>query len=153
MLYEKLNKIQLELKAPKNQRNNFGGYNYRSVEDIMKGLKPLLDKYKCVLVLTDEIIAIQERIYLQATATFIDVEDNNASISVRGLAREPLSMKGQSDPQLTGSCSSYARKYALNGLFCIDDTKDIDSMNNTKEEPKPRTRRSRIVKQDETCPF
>lgn len=153
MIYEKLNKIQLELKAPKNQRNNFGGYNYRSVEDIMKGLKPLLDKYKCVLVLTDEIIAIQERIYLQATATFIDVEDNNASISVRGLAREPLSMKGQSDPQLTGSCSSYARKYALNGLFCIDDTKDIDSMNNTKEEPKPRTRRSRIVKQDETCPF
>lgn len=152
-MYEKLNKIQLELKAPKNQRNNFGGYNYRSVEDIMKGLKPLLDKYKCVLVLTDEIIAIQERIYLQATATFIDVEDNNASISVRGLAREPLSMKGQSDPQLTGSCSSYARKYALNGLFCIDDTKDIDSMSNTKEEPKPRTRRSRIVKQDETCPF
>lgn len=153
MLYEKLNKIQLELKAPKNQRNNFGGYNYRSVEDIMKGLKPLLEKYKCVLVLTDEIIAIQERIYLQATATFIDVEDNNASISVRGLAREPLSMKGQSDPQLTGSCSSYARKYALNGLFCIDDTKDIDSMNNIKEEPKPRTRRSRIVKQEQECPF
>lgn len=152
-MYDKLNKIQLELKAPKNQRNNFGGYNYRSVEDIMKGLKPLLEKYKCVLVLTDEIISIQERIYLQATATFIDVEDNNASISVRGLAREPLSMKGQSDPQLTGSCSSYARKYALNGLFCIDDTKDIDSMNNTKEEPKPRTRRSRIVKQDESCPF
>lgn len=91
MIYEKLNKIQLELKAPKNQRNNFGGYNYRSVEDIMKWLKPLLEKYKCVLVLTDEIIAIQERIYLQATATFIDVEDNNASISVRGLAREPLS--------------------------------------------------------------
>ena len=144
----KLQKIQLELKAPKNQRNNFGGYNYRSLEDIMKGLKPLLDKYKCTLFLSDEMMCAQERIYLKATATLYDIEDNT-TVTVFGLAREPLTLKGQSEPQLTGSCSSYARKYALNGLFCIDDSKDIDSIDNTA--PK-RTRRSRIVKQEE-CPF
>lgn len=148
MIYDKLQKIQRELKVPKNQHNNFGGYNYRSLEDIMKGLKPLLDKYKCTLFLSDEMMCVQERIYLKATATLYDIEDNT-TVTVFGLAREPLTLKGQSEPQLTGSCSSYARKYALNGLFCIDDSKDIDSINNT--EPK-RTRRSRIVKQEE-CPF
>lgn len=152
MIYDKLQKIQLELKAPKNQRNNFGGYNYRSLEDIMKGLKPLLDKYKCTLFLSDEMVCVQERIYLKATATLHDVEDNT-SVTVFGLAREPLTLKGQSEPQLTGSCSSYARKYALNGLFCIDDSKDIDSMDNTKQETPKRTRRSRIVKQNDECPF
>ncbi len=151
-LMSKLNKIQLELKAPKNKTNNFGGYKYRDLSGILEALKPLLQKYELGLTMTDEIISVQDRIYLQATATLYDTNENE-TLSVRGLAREPISLKGQSDPQLTGSCSSYARKYALNGLFCIDDSQDIDSMDHTKQEAPKRTRRSRIVKQDETCPF
>lgn len=149
MIHEKLQKIQHELKAPKNQRNNFGGYNYRSVEDIMQGLKPLLDKYKCTCTLTDEIVMIGERYYIKATATLHDCEGIE-SYSVNGWARENVSQKGMNDPQITGSCSSYARKYALNGLFCIDDTKDIDSMKPSTEEPPKRRRRT---PQDNTCPF
>ena len=140
-LQEKLQKIQHELKAPKNQRNNFGGYNYRSVEDIMQGLKPLLDEYKCTCTLTDEVILIGERYYIKATATLHDVEGLE-SYSVNGYAREDVNKKGLDVAQLTGSCSSYARKYALNGLFCIDDTKDIDSMKPTTETTTP-TRRVR----------
>lgn len=157
-LQEKLQKIQHELKAPKNQRNNFGGYNYRSVEDIMQGLKPLLDKYKCTVTLTDEVQLIGERYYIKATATIVDCEDLQ-SYSVNGLAREDVNKKGMDLSQLTGSCSSYARKYALNGLFCIDDTKDIDSMKPTEEKPTRRVRKPRTatVTDEEVknsgCPF
>lgn len=158
MIHEKLQKIQHELKAPKNQRNNFGGYNYRSVEDIMQGLKPLLDKYKCTCTLTDEIQMIGERYYIKATATIHDCEGIE-SYSVCGYAREDANKKGMDVAQLTGSCSSYARKYALNGLFCIDDTKDIDSMKPSTEqsEAPKRRRRTPQVTQEEVeksdCPF
>lgn len=152
-IYEKLNHIQKELKAPKNQRNSFGGYNYRSCEDILEGVKPLLDKYKCVLTLSDKIELIGDDTYIVSTATIIDSE-NIEKVEVTAYACEPINQKGMNRPQMTGSASSYARKYALNGLFCIDDSKDIDSMDNTKEEPKPRVRRSRVNKTvDNDCPF
>lgn len=156
-LQEKLQKIQHELKAPKNQRNNFGGYNYRSVEDIMQGLKPLLDKYKCTCTISDEVQMIGERYYIKATATIHDCEGIE-SYSVCGYAREDNQRKGMDLCQLTGSTSSYARKYALNGLFCIDDTKDIDSLKPSVEsEPPKRRRRTQQVTQEEVeksnCPF
>ena len=119
---EKLAKIQKELNAPKNQRNTFGGYNYRSAEDILEAVKPLLDG--AVLTLTDEIVLVGERYYVKATATFTD---GNFSLSTTAFAREPIEQKGMSDSQLTGTASSYSRKYALNGLFCIDDAKDPDT--------------------------
>lgn len=151
MIHEKLQKIQHELKAPKNQRNNFGGYNYRSVEDIMQGLKPLLDEYGCTCTLSDEVVMIGERYYIKATATLHDIEGIE-SYSVNGYAREDANKKGMDVAQLTGSCSSYARKYALNGLFCIDDTKDIDSMKPPTEEQKP-VRRARKPRVTSDCPF
>ena len=129
---EILNKIQQELKAPKNQRNNFGGYNYRSCEDILEAVKPLLGN--AVLTLSDDIIAENGRVYVRATAT---LKDGNQSVSVTAFAREPEAKKGMDESQITGAASSYARKYALNGLFCIDDTKDADSTNDHKPEPKP----------------
>ena len=118
-------KIQSELKAPKGQFNKFGKYNYRSCEDIMEGVKPLLDGL--VLTVNDELQQAADRIYIKATATLTDGE---SSISNSALARESLTKKGMDDSQITGTASSYARKYALNGLFCIDDTKDADSMDN-----------------------
>tara|TARA_R100000544_G_C2200803_1_gene46612 strand:- start:65 stop:595 length:531 start_codon:yes stop_codon:yes gene_type:complete len=119
-------KIQSELKAPKGQFNKFGKYNYRSCEDIMEGVKPLLDGL--VLTVNDELQQAADRIYIKATATLTDGEN---SISNSALARESLTKKGMDDSQITGTASSYARKYALNGLFCIDDTKDADSMDNS----------------------
>ena len=152
MIYEKLNHIQKELKAPKNQRNNFGGYNYRSCEDILEGVKPLLDKYKCVLTLSDEIAMIGDDNYIVSTATLIDSEDST-QLDVQAYACEPINQKAMSRPQMTGSASSYARKYALNGLFCIDDSKDVDSMDNTKTE-EHKKRSSRLNKNvDNACPF
>ena len=120
-LVEKLSKIQQELKAPKNQRNTFGGYNYRSCEDILEAVKPLLNGL--ILTLNDEIIQVGTRVYVKATATITDGEH---SISTSANAREPESKKGMDESQITGAASSYARKYALNGLFDIDDTKDAD---------------------------
>lgn len=121
-------KIQSELKSPKNQRNNFGNYNYRNCEDILEAVKPLLDKYECAVTISDDIVEIGGRIYVKATATFYDIKLGINS-SVSAYAREPEQQKGMSESQITGASSSYARKYALNGLFLIDDTKDADATN------------------------
>lgn len=127
-------KIQTELKAPKTQFNKFGGYQYRSCEDIVEALKPLQEKYKCVILLNDELVIIGDRYYIKATATIINEKGDKLSVSA--LAREPESKKGMDESQITGSSSSYARKYALNGLFAIDDTKDADATNNHEVAPK-----------------
>lgn len=126
-------KIQTELKAPKTQFNKFGGYQYRSCEDIVEALKPLQEKYKCVVLLNDELVIIGDRYYIRATATIINEKGDKLSVSA--LAREPENKKGMDESQITGSSSSYARKYALNGLFAIDDTKDADSTNTHDKEP------------------
>jgi hypothetical protein len=127
-------KIQNELKAPKSQFNAFGKYKYRNCEDILEALKPLLLKYNATLVVFDEIVLIGERYYVKATASFVC---NNEGYFNTAYARESLDKKGMDDSQITGTASSYARKYALNGLFLIDDTKDADSMDNAKEETAP----------------
>ena len=129
-IFEKLSKIQTELKAPKNQYNNFGKYKYRSCEDILEAVKPICQKYGCVLVLSDEVVNLDGRYYVKATAKLIDGEDNICNCAY---AREDESKKGMDGSQITGTASSYARKYALNGLFCIDDTKDADTNENAQE--------------------
>lgn len=118
--------IQSELKAPKGQTNKFGGYNYRSCEDILEAVKPLLAKHNAALTLSDEIVRIGDDTFVKATATFYSSSD---PVSVSAFARHPRDKKGMDDSQITGATSSYARKYALNGLFCIDDTKDADATN------------------------
>ena len=123
---KKLVNIQSELKAPKGNFNSFGKYKYRSCEDILEAVKPLLSKYKCVLILSDDIVQVGERYYIKATATLTDTETGE-SITNSALARESQEKKGMDDSQITGTASSYARKYALNGLFAIDDTKDADT--------------------------
>jgi len=148
-LKEKLNKIQVELKAPKNLYNKYGNYKYRNAEGILEGVKPLLAETKTILLLQDEIVtfgdsnntykkyeedkgskaqieAIGQRFYVKATATLKDCESDE-EISISAYARESLDKKGQDQSQITGSTSSYARKYALNGLFILDDTKDEDA--------------------------
>lgn len=120
-----LTKIQSELKAPKQKKNEFGKYLYRSCEDILEAVKPLLIDYNCCLTLTDEVVMLGERFYLKATATILSNEDGSSK-TVVAYAREEDSKKGMDGAQVTGSASSYARKYALNGLFLIDDNKDID---------------------------
>ena len=127
---EILNKIQKELKAPKGQKNTFGNYNYRSCEDILEAVKPLLGD--STLTLTDDVVMLGDRFYVKATAT---LRNGDATVEVSAFARESLEKKGMDSAQITGSTSSYARKYALNGLFCIDDTKDADTQDNTKNEP------------------
>ena len=127
--------IQQELKAPKGQYNSFGKYHYRSCEDILEAVKPILGKHSCILLLSDEIVFIEGRHYLKATATIFNSEGTRVAVSA--LAREPLDKKGMDDSQITGMASSYARKYALNGLFCIDDTKDADTMDNTQSKSQP----------------
>ena len=129
-LLEKLQYIQSNLKAPKNQYNAFGKYHYRSCEDIQEGVKPLLKETKTVLTVSDEIIQIGDRYYVKATAKLLDCESESFIENV-AYAREEESKKGMDASQVTGATSSYARKYALNGLFCIDDNKDADSMDNT----------------------
>ena len=129
-IYEKLAQVQTELKAPKNRRNTFGKYNYRSCEDILEAVKPLLKKVKASVFIRDAIKEIGGRIYIEASAYFADIENPDAVgsfVCVTAYAREPLEKKGLDDPQITGTASSYARKYALNGLFLIDDVKDPDS--------------------------
>lgn len=132
-IYEKLLKIQTELKAPKNQVNKFGGYNYRSCEDILEAVKPLLDKYRCTLKISDELVNIGERYYIKATAKLIDV-DKETFIENTAFAREEESKKGMDGSQITGATSSYCRKYCLNGLFLIDDTKDADTDEYTEQQ-------------------
>lgn len=123
---EKLMEIQKELKAPKNQYNSFGKYSYRSCEDILEGVKPLLKKYKATIIISDDIELIGDRFYVKATAKFVDVETGEF-VENAAYARESDVKKGMDDSQITGATSSYARKYALNGLFLIDDTKDSDT--------------------------
>ena len=113
---KELTAIQSELKAPKGQRNNFGNYNYRSCEDILEALKPLLKKHNCHIVLNDEITIVHDRIYVKAYA--ILTNGDGEKVSSQAFAREPLNKKGMDEAQITGATSSYARKYALNGLFC-----------------------------------
>ena len=125
-MLEKLLNIQQELKAPKGQKNTFGNYKYRSCEDILEAVKPLLAKNKCVLTISDELECIGDRYYIKATAKITDIE-NGETIENTAYARESLEKKGMDDSQITGATSSYARKYALNGLFAIDDTKDADT--------------------------
>jgi hypothetical protein len=116
------------LKAPKGQTNKFGGYKYRSAEDILTAVKPLLSEWSSTLVITDDIVEVGGRVYVKATAILADTE-GDFTINVSGFARESEIKKGMDDAQITGSASSYARKYALNGLFAIDDTKDADATN------------------------
>lgn len=123
--------IQQELKAPKGQYNSFGKYHYRSCEDILEAVKPLLGKYNCILNISDQIEMVGDRFYVKATATLTNSEGK--SVTATAFAREQENKAGMDSSQLTGSTSSYARKYALNGLFCIDDTKDADTMDNTSE--------------------
>jgi hypothetical protein len=131
----KLALIQQELCAPKNQYNSYGKYNYRSCEDILEGLKPCLEKTGCALTISDELIVVGERYYVKATATLHDNETDK-KISNVAYAREELTKKGMDASQITGAASSYARKYALNGLFCIDDVKDADTRDNRQKEAK-----------------
>lgn len=121
---EKLIKIQSELKAPKSNYNGFGKFHYRSCEDILEAVKPLLAKEKCTLTLSDDIVAIADKVYVRATAT---ISDGKEQYITSAYARESENKKGMDESQMTGTASSYARKYALNGLFLIDDTKDTDT--------------------------
>ena len=124
----RLIEIQQKLKAPKNQRNSFGNYNYRNAEDILEAVKPLLKEQELALILNDEIINVENRFYVKATVTIFDTEGKPIAQS-SALAREEENKKGMDGSQVTGASSSYARKYALNGLFAIDDTKDSDFTN------------------------
>lgn len=120
--------IQNELKVPKGQYNNFGKYKYRSCEDILESVKPLCFKHGCMLTLTDNLVHVGDRYYIRATASIMNKE--GVVIEADGWAREAEKRSGMDESQLTGTTSSYARKYALNALFCIDDTKDADALNN-----------------------
>lgn len=126
---KQLQAVQAELKAPKGQYNSFGKYKYRSCEDITEAVKPLLAKHGATLTMSDEVELIGDRYYIKATATFTSIE---GAVAVSAYAREPQTKKGMDDSQITGTASSYARKYALNGLFAIDDTKDADTDEYTK---------------------
>ena len=129
-LHEKIVSVQSQLKAPKGQYNKFGNYNYRSLEDVNEAVKPLLFVEGLKLTMSDDIVMIGDRFYVKASAT---ISDGEASEVVCGFAREASSKKGMDESQITGTASSYARKYALNGLFLIDDTKDADSNENRNE--------------------
>lgn len=142
-IYEQLAKVQQALKAPKDQRNNFGNYNYRSCEGILEAVKPLLAKNELALTLSDEMVEVGGRVYVKATATVyktganVSVEADRVSVSA--YAREEEVKKGMDSSQITGAASSYARKYALNGLFCIDDNKDSDATNTHGKDYEPKT--------------
>ena len=136
-IYEKILKAQVELKAPKGQYNSFGKYKYRSCEDILEALKPVLDKLKLTLFIKDDVIEVNTRNYVKATITLVNIEKPDEIIETSALAREEETKKGMDGSQITGASSSYARKYALNGMFMIDDTKNSDSTNtHGKEETK-----------------
>ena len=125
-IYDKLGSIQFNLNAPKGQHNEFGHYNYRSCEDILAAAKPLLLAQRCTITLTDEIVMFGDRYYVKATAALTDIESGER-VAVTAYAREDGAKKGMDGSQITGSSSSYARKYALSGLFAIDDNKDADT--------------------------
>jgi len=132
---KKLTEIQNELKAPKNQYNSFGKYKYRSCEDILEAVKPLLKKHDCTLTITDGVLEVGSLVFIDATAT---ISDGKESVSVRAQAGIDPNRKGMDIAQSFGSSSSYARKYALNGLFLIDDTKDADATNTHGKAPQPK---------------
>ena len=153
-IYEKLLAIQQELKAPKGQYNSFGKYKYRSCEDILEAVKPICAKHNAVLTVSDELVYMGDRYYIKATATLVNAENTGVKIykheydeitnyptleviNNTAYAREEETKKGMDGSQITGTASSYARKYALNGLFCIDDTKDADTDEYKKQEDKP----------------
>lgn len=149
MIFEKLGKIQQELKAPKGQYNSFGNYKYRSCEDILEAVKPLLQANNCILTITDRLVYVGNRYYIEATAQITDIEDKTNYINI-AYAREEESKKGQDGSQITGTASSYARKYALNGLFLIDDTKDADTDEHAKQtEAEPKQEKKASDKQKE----
>ena len=145
-IHQKLIAIQTELKAPKSQFNKFGGYNYRNCEDILEAVKPLCAKHDVMPLLSDEIVMIGERYYVKGIAKITDGKDE---IVTTAFARESVDKKGMDESQITGSASSYARKYALNGLFCIDDTKDADFMDNSQNK-KPVSTPAQTTKPKET---
>jgi hypothetical protein len=145
--YDALHRIQKTLKAPKGQYNSFGKYHYRSCEDILEGLKAVLEAGETVTI-TDEIVMVGDRFYIKATASFCF---GGQCVSSTGYAREPESRKGMDDSQVTGSTSSYARKYALNALFLIDDTKDADATND--HEKKPATKAEKPEKKVDETPL
>lgn len=159
-VYEKLAKIQGSLKAPKSQYSDFGNFNYRSCEDILEAVKPLLQECKAILLLSDEIISIGSRYYIKATATFQDAE-NPEAVNVSAWAREAEEKPKMDAAQITGSSSSYARKYALNGLFCIDDARDPDALpgsnqktaarqqNRSRQQDAPAQKQERRIDQEE----
>lgn len=124
--------IQKELKAPKGQFNKFGNYKYRSCEDIIEAVKPIAAKHKCAVMISDDIVEVGGRVYVKATASLVS---DSERVETTGFARESETRKGMDDSQITGSASSYARKYALNGLFAIDDTKDADATNQHDDNP------------------
>lgn len=125
-IYQKLQAIQTELKAPKDLYNSFGNYHYRNAESICEALKPLEEKYSVATIISDSIQLVGERFYVTSTVTLYDA-DSGETLSVSASARESITKKGMDDAQITGATSSYARKYALNGMFLLDDTKDVDS--------------------------
>jgi hypothetical protein len=131
-LNKKLGRIQQNLKAHKSQYNDFGKYKYRNLEDICEAVKPLLNGEALTLIISDEMVMLGDRFYVKATAKIFD---NDSSIIATAYARESLTKKGMDESQITGAASSYARKYCLNGLFLIDDTKDADSLDNTTPKP------------------
>lgn len=141
----KLTDIQRRLKAPKSNFNSFGKYNYRSCEDILEAVKPLLED--CTLFLSDEVVEIGGRVYVKATATF---SDGKTEVKVSAFAREADSKKGMDESQVTGTASSYARKYALNGLFLIDDTKDADTDEFAKVQKKSEQKKEKPVPEEPT---
>lgn len=126
-VFAKLASVQARLNAPKSKRNTFGKYNYRSAEDILEAVKPLLADVRAAMVISDRLHVERESVYIEATATFVDT-DSGQTAAATAYAREPLTKKGMDESQITGAASSYARKYALNGLLLIDDSRDADSM-------------------------
>jgi len=145
-IHKKMIEVQSELKAPKNQRNNFGNYNYRSCEDIIEAVKPILAEKELLLTISDDLVEVGERNYIKAVVT---VSDGDDSITVTGFAREAVNKKGMDEMQLTGATSSYARKYALNGMFAIDDTKDADTDSFQKRKSKDNNSSSSSSKSEE----
>lgn len=136
-IYSKLTQVQCKLKAPKNQFNTFGKYKYRSMEDILEAVKPLLAENGLALIISDEIQLIGDRYYVTAEATLVNIDKPEETIKATAIARESLNKKGMDESQITGTASSYARKYCLNGLFAIDDTRDADTMNNNQQSQHP----------------
>lgn len=145
-----LSKIQNDLKSPKGQRNEFGKYNYRSMSDINEAAKPILAPFGIALVVSDELVLVGERYYVKATASLI-APDGSILVSSVGYAREEETKKGMDASQITGSCSSYARKYAANGLFAIDDTKDADATNTHGKDDAPKGKPAADPEANDTC--